>query len=267
MTPANPSPSLADPACTISAVPAFQDNYLWILAKGGQAAVVDPGDAQPVLEHLRQHRLELAGILLTHHHGDHVGGVPALCDAYPGVAVIGPANSPIAGITQPRRHGDTLAMLGEQAQVIGVPGHTLDHIAYWFEGLDALFCGDTLFAGGCGRVFEGTPAQLHESLGRLNALPGHTRVFCAHEYTLSNLRFASVVEPGNQALAQRLIASQALRAQGQATVPSLLSLERATNPFLRCGEASVRAAVADRLVPPGDEAAVFAALRAWKNTF
>ncbi len=187
----------------IEPVPAFSDNYMWLLHdESGHALLVDPGDAAPALEALSRRGLRLAGILLTHHHPDHTGGVQALREACPGLPVHGPAGSPAAGcITHPLADGDLIRVLGREARVLAIPGHTLDHIAYYLpatptEG-EVVFCGDTLFAGGCGRVFEGDPQMMHASLSRLAALPAETRVFCAHEYTLSNLRFARAVEPGN----------------------------------------------------------------------
>jgi hydroxyacylglutathione hydrolase len=250
-------------------VPAFSDNYLWLLTAGGdEAFVVDPGDATPVLESLRQRKLRLAGILVTHHHPDHVGGVPGLLAEYGGIPVYGPANSPASCINRALGHGDRLDVLGHEAEVIAVPGHTLDHIAYFVADGLQLFCGDTLFAGGCGRVFEGTPAMMHQSLSRLAALPAATRVYCAHEYTLSNLRFARAVEPGNAELIERERLAQAARARDEPTVPSTLALELATNPFLRCGVQEVRAAaVTRRNGELCSDSEVFETVRRWKDDF
>lgn len=258
----------------IEPIPAFSDNYIWLLHGGdGRALLVDPGDAAPALEALSERGLRLAGILLTHHHPDHTGGVQTLRNAFPGLPVHGPAGSPAAAcITAPLVDGDTLSVLGRAAQVIAIPGHTLDHIAYYLPPTRAeaavLFCGDTLFAGGCGRVFEGDPPMMHASLSRLAALPPETQLFCAHEYTLSNLRFARAVEPGNRELAEREARDIARRERGEPTVPSSIAVERATNPFLRCAETEVRAAArqqASRELP--DDAAVFAVVRAWKDGF
>jgi hydroxyacylglutathione hydrolase len=283
MTPQNPvasagSPAAAEPHPRIVPVPAFADNYIWMLRDrtGRRAAVVDPGDAAPVLAALSAAGLELATILVTHHHADHVGGLPALHDAYPDAVVHGPAASRAEGIDRRWRAGDTVELDGFDArfEVLEVPGHTLDHVAYFAPRIgDAdprpvLFCGDTLFAGGCGRVFEGTPAQMAASLARLAALPDDTLVYCAHEYTTSNLRFARAVEPANAALAERERGTASLRAADRPTVPSTLALERATNPFLRADAPDVRDAAARRLGrAPVDAIEVFAAVRQWKDGF
>ncbi len=248
-------------------VPAFEDNYIWLLVRGSHAVAVDPGDAQPVFAHLAQHALTLTAILCTHHHGDHVGGNRALIARFP-VPVYGPAAEPIPALTHPVQDGDTIALpeLDARFEVIGVPGHTAGHVAYY--GAGCLFCGDTLFACGCGRLFEGTPAQMHASLARLAALPDDTAVYCAHEYTLANIRFAQAVEPANRALLERAQHARALRATHRPTLPSTLALERATNPFLRCGVPDVVAAASRRAgVPLTDPVAVFATIREWKNCF
>jgi hydroxyacylglutathione hydrolase len=229
--------------------------------------VVDPGDEAPVLDYLAKEDAGLAAILLTHHHGDHTGGVAGLLARHP-VPVFGPAGEPIAGITVPLREGDPVALPGFQDhfRVIDVPGHTRGHIAYYGHG--ALFCGDTLFGCGCGRLFEGTAEQMWASLGKLAALPADTRVYCAHEYTQSNIRFALAVEPGNAALQARAKRVAHLRADRQSTVPFTLAEERQTNPFLRSGEAEVTAAAERHCGARLSGAAeVFAALREWKNDF
>ena len=257
---------------TVLAVPAFNDNYLWLIHDGRHAAVVDPGDAKPILAALAEHDLTLIAILLTHHHADHVGGVPALL-AHGRVPVFGPRHEDIAGVTDALGEGDAvhLPALDLTLTVLDVPGHTRGHIAYQSDEHGWLFCGDTLFAGGCGRLFEGTPAQMASSLDKLSALPGTTLVFCAHEYTLSNLRFALAVEPGNLALQKRYVLEQEKRAQNLATVPSNVDLERATNPFLRWRQPEIVRALqeAGKLGEHGviDDTAVFAALRSWKNHF
>jgi hydroxyacylglutathione hydrolase len=251
-------------------LPAFQDNYLWLLQDGQRALVVDPGDAEPVLAGLRQAAARLEAILVTHHHGDHTGGVQAL-RAATGAVVYGPARESIPTPFEPVAGGDTVTALGLPWQVIDVPGHTAGHVAYYcpdVDGTPLLFCGDTLFSGGCGRLFEGTPAQMLASLDRLAALPGATRVCCAHEYTLSNLRFARAVEPGNENLIHYLSYCETLRSQHQPTLPSTIGQERQINPFLRTREPEVvRAAQAFNGADPGDEAEVFAAIRQWKNEF
>ncbi len=251
------------------ALPAFEDNYLWLLHDGARALVVDPGDAQPVQAALARLGLQLQGILVTHHHGDHTGGVAALREAT-GAAVYGPASERIPEPHQALRGGQGVNVLGIDWQVIDVPGHTAGHIAYYapdVDGTPLLFCGDTLFSGGCGRLFEGTPAQMLASLDVLAALPAATRVCCAHEYTLANLRFAVAVEPGNQALADYTRQCERRRAQGLPTLPSDIGTERAINPFLRSRQPAVAQAVRAHTPSAQDEVAVFAALREWKNTF
>ena len=258
-----------DQSLQVTAIPAFDDNYLWLIHDQEYAAIVDPGDANAVEAVLATHQLKLAAILLTHHHADHAGGVPALLRHW-NVPVYGPASERIPGISHPLREGDvvTLTSPALQLSVLDVPGHTAGHIAYVAQGEPWLFCGDTLFAGGCGRLFEGTAEQMTRSLKKIAALPDNTKVYCAHEYTVSNLRFAVAAEPDNQHTAERLVAAQALRARGIATVPSTLGEEKLTNPFLRYREKSI----ADLLRSSGrlnneDPVAAFAALREWKNVF
>lgn len=255
---------------TVLAVPAFSDNYLWLIHDGVNAAVVDPGDAAPILAALTSNRLTLAAILLTHHHPDHVGGVPTLLQHYK-VPVYGPRNEAITGVTNPLGEGEgfTLAGLDLGLSVLDVPGHTAGHIAYVAPKQRWLFCGDTLFAGGCGRLFEGTATQMLASLAKLCALPDDTQVFCAHEYTLSNLRFAQEVEAGNQALQARVLTEQDKRQKGIPTVPSTIGLEKATNPFLRTHEHAIieRLLTTARLGQDADQVAAFAALREWKNNY
>ncbi|MDH6594749.1 hydroxyacylglutathione hydrolase [Variovorax sp. TBS-050B] len=257
---------------TLVPLPAFADNYIWMLQDGSNAIVVDPGDAQPVFDALTRDKLQLAAILVTHHHPDHTGGVAAL-HAATGAPVFGPARERIPEPFKPLVDGDSAEALGLRFTVIDVPGHTAGHIAYFLPARDGqaplLFCGDTLFSGGCGRLFEGTPAQMLASLDKLSALPGDTRVCCAHEYTLANLRFAQAVEPANAELTQYNARCESLRARGQPTLPSQLSTERRINPFLRSREATVLQAVRDHAGLSADaaEADVFAALRQWKNDF
>lgn len=255
----------------IQSLRAFEDNYIWLLRDGHRVVVVDPGDEAPVLQYLADENASLAAILLTHHHGDHTGGVAGLLARHP-VPVYGPAGEPIAGVTVPLREGDTVALPGFQVQlrVIDVPGHTRGHIAYYgvTQGPGVLFCGDTLFGCGCGRLFEGTAAQMWASLGKLTALPGDTRVYCAHEYTQSNLRFALALEPGNAALQARAAQVAKLRAGDQPTVPFTLAEELETNPFLRGAQAKI-AAAAERHCGTRLSGAeeVFAVLREWKNSY
>ncbi|WP_374365511.1 hydroxyacylglutathione hydrolase [Piscinibacter sp.] len=252
------------------ALPAFTDNYIWMLHDGTDAVVVDPGDAAPVLAALDERQLALAAILVTHHHGDHVGGVDDLRPRLKG-AVYGPRSESIPAPYVPLAGGDTVQALGLSFTVIDVPGHTAGHIAYFVEagrdGAPLLFCGDTLFSGGCGRLFEGTAEQMHASLAKLAALPGETRVCCAHEYTLSNLKFARAVEPGNAALARYQAECEATRAASRPTLPSRIALERAINPFLRCAEPEVIASARAQGAASAAGAEIFAALRRWKNEF
>jgi hydroxyacylglutathione hydrolase len=254
----------------VSPVRAFSDNYLWLIRTPGDragAVVVDPGDARPVEIALEQRGLDLRAILVTHHHPDHVGGVRALAAKH-SAPVFGPARETLPCEFSPLDGGDSvsLAGLGLEFDVMAVPGHTLGHIAY--HGHGALFCGDTLFSAGCGRLFEGTPAQMLDSLDRIAALPDETLVYCAHEYTLGNLRFAAAVEPGNADVLETLDAVQALRSRDAITLPSTLERERRINPFLRCREPAVRAAAETRagrsLGRPDD---VFAVIRGWKDGF
>ncbi len=250
-------------------LPAFSDNYIWVFHNGKRACAIDPGDATPVFQALEAQGLQLDTILLTHHHADHTGGVEQLQTAT-GARVFGPAfeplPEPVERVSAPQR----LDVLGLPWQVIDVPGHTAGHIAYYtpqLAGQPTLFCGDTLFSGGCGRLFEGTAEQMLDSLDRLAALPGNTRVCCAHEYTLSNLAFAQAIEPNNPDLNQHNLTCQRLRAQSQPTLPSTLALELKINPFLRVRHPDVQAAALHQDPNAKSDVEVFATLRNWKNNF
>jgi len=254
----------------IRPIPAFDDNYIWLLSRPGHkgCAVVDPGDEDPVIERLRTEGLTLEAILITHKHGDHVGGIRGLKAIWPEAVVYGPVGEPIKALERRLQGGDRVELsgLGVAFDVLDVPGHTEGHIAYYGDG--ALFCGDTMFAGGCGRVFSGTFEQLSDSLIRIGRLPPDTRAYCAHEYTLANLRFALVVEPDNRALQRRFEEATALRADNLPTVPSVLANELATNPFLRCDRPQVAAAAEARAGRPLRSAAeVFAVVRRWKDSW
>ncbi|WP_437883387.1 hydroxyacylglutathione hydrolase [Pseudomonas sp. LRF_L74] len=256
----------------IDALPAFTDNYIWLLQDTNRlrCAVIDPGDAGPVLAWLDAHPgWQLSDILITHHHNDHVGGVTRLKQAT-GARVYGPAEERIPERDVALDQGDRIDVLGLGFEVFLVPGHTSGHIAY-YHGQDNdhwLFSGDTLFAAGCGRLFEGTPAQMHESLSQLARLPDETLVYCAHEYTLSNLHFARAAEPGNSRVEQRFQQVKRWRDEQRISLPSTLALEKATNPFLRCDETSIKEKIDEREGRRERTAQeVFAALRCWKDVF
>lgn len=273
---------LTEPACNtynpdkhnqiqLIAVPAFNDNYLWMVCKNNHALVVDPGQAQPIQTILQKYKLTLDAILITHHHHDHVGGVLELAQQT-GATVYGPAQETLPVRDHALTEGDQVKMpqLDLALQVIDVPGHTAGHIAYYgtLDNQPILFCGDTLFAGGCGRIFEGTPQQMYESLNKLAVLNPATLICCAHEYTVSNLDWACVVEPGNKTLQERTINMKKLRSQNITTLPSTLSTELETNPFLRVTQTDVVKAVINYAgVQLNDTVAVFAYLREWKNNF
>lgn len=254
-------------------IAAFTDNYFWLLLRGDAAVVVDPGDAGPVERALSGRGLRLAAILVTHHHFDHVGGLAALTARHK-VPVYGPAAeaATIAGLTHVLREGDRIEVLGTPLTVWEVPGHTLGHIAYAADspasGTGFVLCGDTLFSIGCGRLFEGTAAQLHASLARLAALPPETRVYCTHEYTLANLAFAAAVEPNEPLIRDEFARVRALRARGLPSLPTTIGHERRLNPFLRTGTAAVAAAARRQAGRPlSTDLEIFAALRLWKDGF
>ena len=246
---------------------AFKDNYIWTLRNDRYAAVVDPGDARPVLDYLQRERLELCAILATHHHADHVGGVADLL-ARQTVPVYGPSGEPIPTLSHPVREGDEveLPQLGLHFSVLDIPGHTRAHIAYY--GANSLFCGDTLFACGCGRLFEGTAQQMAVSLAKLAALPEATLVYSGHEYTMANIDFARAVEPDNQELIARAASEAEKRKSEQPTLPSTIGREKKTNPFLRCLQPAVIASANKYLgARASGPVQVFAALREWKNSY
>ncbi len=259
----------------ISPISAFKDNYIWLFQVGAekQVGIVDPGDAGPVLESLANQGLQLNTILITHHHPDHTGGIEQLLEAFPDANVIGSHSSRIGSLKQRCKQGDTVRVLGLDFEVIEIPGHTLDHIAFYLPSCGALeqgavFCGDTLFAAGCGRIFEGEAAMMHASLAKLEALPGSTLVYCAHEYTLANLNFALAAEPENADLHARLEATQAMRAANRPSIPSSIALEQRTNPFLRCHTKDLVEMVATHSGKQArNEIDTFAQLRAWKDNF
>ncbi len=248
-------------------IPALRDNYIWAIHARKHAVIVDPGEAEPVMRFLRTRNLGLAAILCTHHHGDHTAGIAELCEVY-NVPVYGPRAESIPGTTHPVAEGDTVDLpeAGIRLSVLDIRGHTRGHVAYLGEG--NVFCGDTLFGCGCGRLFEGTAEQLFLALQRLAHLPDTTRVYCAHEYTEANIRFALACEPGNPRLQQRAAEARAMRAAGVPTLPSTIALEKATNPFLRCTQPEIVGAARQfGGAAASDELSVFAALREWKNHF
>ena len=235
----------------ISPIPAFNDNYIWVIefTNSNDIIAVDPGDAKPLLEYIKTHSKQLVSILITHHHYDHVGGVDKLLKAFD-APVYGPANSPFSESNVKLSDGEHISVKGLNFDVLSIPGHTLDHIAYYCREYSALFCGDTLFAGGCGRVFEGTYDQMYQSLLKLKAMPIDTNIYCAHEYTMANLAFALAVEPDNKLLQKRYHDCAELRKSGLPTLPSSIEEEKATNPFLRASNAEE-----------------FAQRRQWKDTY
>ena len=249
-------------------IKAFNDNYIWCIHNKTHCTVVDPGDAAPVLAYCQDNQLTLSAIIITHHHWDHTGGIDALLAAFPNILVYGPQNKNIKQITVRLSQGDDieLAQLGVKFSILEVPGHTLDHIAYY--GDIGLFCGDTLFSAGCGRLFEGTPQQMFTSLSKLTALPADTAVFCTHEYTMANIAFAEAVEPNNQALIDYKRWANQQRAKNAPTLPSNIQRELDVNPFLRCHSAELVVNVSQNMgAMLASEQEVFASLRSWKDNF
>lgn len=260
----------------VTPLAALDSSYIWVIQPQPsvpQVYVVDPGEAQPVVNYLERHQLALQGILVTHRHRDHTGGIEELRRQWP-VPVYGPESPDIPQVTHPLQEGDRLSLSGLDVEILEIPGHTREHIAFYLSGSlgdthkdpPLLFCGDTLFAGGCGRVFDGSAASLWQSLSRLASLPEHTRVYCAHEYTLANLLFAPSIEPNNPALHQRLIQTQQQRAVNASTLPSTLAEEKRTNPFLRCQDTVVKSSI-EALTGQiyASELEVFTALRRLKD--
>lgn len=255
----------------IHPIPAFQDNYIWIFTNADEtsACVVDPGDPAPVQEYLETRNLKLTDILVTHHHPDHVGGLAKLIETY-SPRVIGPALSQIPGISEFVKEDDTVSVFDELFTVLEVPGHTLDHLAYFSGNSNTpfLFCGDTLFAAGCGRLFEGTPQMMQKSLAKFTNLPSQTKVYCTHEYTMANLRFAFEANPNNQDLISRMAVEQEKRNNDTPTLPSTIELELLTNPFLRCHDPDLQESVArNQEISLSSEQETFVALRRWKDNF
>jgi hydroxyacylglutathione hydrolase len=257
----------------VVAIPQLQDNYAYLIIDraSGEAAVVDCAEAAPVLDEVKKQGVRLTSVLATHHHYDHVGGNDDLLGQVTGLRIYGSADDAprIPGITDRIRDGDQLKVGGLAARVIFIPAHTSGHVAYYFPDERAVFTGDTLFAAGCGRLFEGDAAQMKSSLGRLAALPDDTRVYCGHEYTQKNLEFAVSLEPGNQAATTKLADVRNLRKAGKPTIPSTIADEKATNPFLRTDSAELASTVRSKVpgIPANDEVALFAAVRALKDRF
>lgn len=252
----------------IEPIKAFNDNYIWLVTTNEGSIVIDPGEAEKTLKYLRVNDLKLDAILITHHHFDHTGGIGDMLKFSNNIDVFGPNNN-ISNINKRLKDGDTLNIIGIEFQIIEIPGHTLDHIAYYSpnKGNPILFCGDTLFASGCGRVFEGTFEQMHHSLQKLKSLPEKTKIYAGHEYTESNLKFALEVEPLNQNIISRYNEVKKLTNKGIPTLPSTLELELKINPFLRCETKEVQNSVIKQFNTSKNENAIFKALRQWKDNF
>ncbi len=253
----------------VTAIRILKDNYVWALIDEEKktALIIDPGEAQPVIDFLQQHHLHLLAILVTHHHWDHTNGIEAIKRQFP-VPVYGPANENITGLTHPLSETESITIEGFPASIaiLDIPGHTSGHIAYYLQG--KLFCGDTLFAAGCGRLFEGTATEMKDSLQKIMSLPDETEIYCAHEYTVNNLRFAQLVEKDNAAITERIKQVNELRHQNKPSLPSTLKEEKETNPFLRCELATVKSSVEKHAGEKFDNSVeVFKALRKWKDSF
>ncbi|MFD2228646.1 hydroxyacylglutathione hydrolase [Alkalimarinus sediminis] len=265
---------------SIYPIKAFQDNYIWCIQnnQSNDCVIVDPGDEKPVIDYITNNHLTLKAILITHHHYDHVDGVAPLltyAEQLSGskVDVFGPANNRIKAINKPLREGDHIALLGTEFMINEVPGHTLDHISYFspqdpLHSAPWLFCGDTLFSAGCGRLFEGSPAQMLKSLKTLASYPPVTEVYCTHEYTLANLSFAQAVLPSDATIKDYTNACKIKRKSNQPTLPSTIATERHINPFLLCARDDLQSSVAQHAqTAVGDELDTFTHLRAWKDSF
>lgn len=256
---------------TLTPIPAFNDNYLWMIESDQECWILDPGDAKPVQQALADRGRDLTGILVTHHHNDHIGGIAEL--ARPGMPVIGPSINPYHLVNDPVSEGDSRIICGLRFDILDVPGHTLNHLAYYAprqanQLTPILFSGDTLFAAGCGRLFEGTPEQMYRSLHKLSDLPDETAVYCAHEYTMANLAFASSLEPNNRELKNRIAEMQNLRDQNIPTIPSSIGVEKATNPFLRVqSEEIVGSAIKSNAGTSTNPVDIFASIRRMKDNF
>ena len=251
----------------IEPIEAFSDNYIWLLTTNEGSIVIDPGESSNVINYLDNNQLDLKAIFITHHHFDHTGGIDEITSYYP-VNVFGPINN-VETINKRLKDGDRVSIIGIDFEIIEIPGHTLDHIAYFSEnnGNPILFCGDTLFAAGCGRVFEGTFEQMYESIIKLKNLPINTKIYCGHEYTLSNLEFAKEAEPFNQDTLSRYNNVLKLREKGTPSIPSLLSTELKTNPFLRCDNKEVQENISTKFKTIKESKEIFKALRLWKDNF
>lgn len=252
---------------SVEPIPIYNDNYVWLLI-GATTWIVDPGDHLPVLKALQHHNRQLDGILVTHGHWDHVTGIAPLVEAFPGLPVYGSPLCQHPSLDHPVGEGDRIDLGGLNVEVWETPGHTRDHLSFYLPAIDSLFCGDTLFSAGCGRVFDGSMEQLHHSLQRIATLPHHTKIYCTHEYTLANLEFALAVEPDSAALRQRHKQCLTLRNAGQPTLPTDIATELATNPFLRTEYPSIRRLVTKSTEPtPDEDLLVFTELRKWKNRY